>query len=67
MTEGRLRREKKRLLMVRDADLGPQKRLRLGAAQMTAAREVFMAGMAARGFTRAEALRTWKKAPPRPK
>lgn len=61
------REKKRRLLVLRDASLTPRDRARLGAAQLTAARTVFMAGMAARGFTRAEALRAWRTAAVRPK
>lgn len=53
--------------MVRDAAMSPGQRVRLGSAQTAAARAVFMAGMAARGFTRAEALRAWKDSAPRAK
>ena len=56
------REKKDRLLVLRDRALAPHDRVRLGAAQATAARVVFMAGMAARGFTRAEALRAWRDA-----
>lgn len=59
----RLRAEKRRLLRVRDAALSPRRRLEVGAAQSTAARTLFMAGMAARGFSRSEALRAWRDAP----
>lgn len=58
--------KKKKLLLLRDASLSPRNRVHLGAAQAAAARTVFMAGMAARGFTRAEALRAWRSAAPRP-
>jgi hypothetical protein len=56
------RENKKKQLLVRDASLSPRERVHLGAAQTVAARTVFMAGMAARGFTRAEALRAWRSA-----
>lgn len=58
-----LREEKRRLLRVRDAALSPRRRLEVGAAQSAAARTLFMAGMAARGFSRAAALRAWRSAP----
>jgi hypothetical protein len=54
------RAKKRDLLLVRDAAMGPRERVRLGSVQAVAARTVFMAGMAARGFTRAEALRAWR-------
>jgi|GEM_PF-5311000 len=56
-----LRAEKKRLLVVRDAALGPAGRVRAATALSAAARTVFMAGMAARGFTRAQARLAWRK------
>lgn len=62
----RLRAEKKRLVASRDAALSPEKRLRLGAAHVAAARALFMAGLAARGFSRREALREWRRALARP-
>ena len=63
MKENRPYREKKKgLLLLRDASLSPRDRMRLGAVQTTAAKTVFMAGMAVRGFTRAEALRAWRSA-----
>ncbi len=58
----KLRAEKRRLLRARDAALTPTRRMELGAAQSAAARTVFMAGMAARGFSRAEAVRAWRAA-----
>jgi hypothetical protein len=57
----KLRAEKKRLLVVRDAALGPAGRVKSAAALSTAARKVFMAGMAARGFTPAEARAAWRE------
>ena len=62
----RLRNEKRRLLGERDAALSPRRRMELGVVQASAARAVFMAGMAARGFNREEALREWRRAPIRP-
>lgn len=57
----RLRAEKNRLTEERDAALTPRQRMELGAVQMAAAREVFMAGMTARGFSPQEALRAWRR------
>lgn len=58
---GPLRAEKRRLLVVRDAALDPKRRARAGDDLASAARKVFMAGMAARGFSRAEALARWRR------
>ena len=60
---GGLRAAKRRLLRARDEALGPRRRLEVGAVQTSAARVVFMAGMAARGFSRQEAIRAWRSAP----
>lgn len=57
----RFRSEKQRLLSARDAALSPRERMELGAVYMAAARTLFMAGMAARGFTRQEALKEWRR------
>ncbi|MBI4423020.1 MAG: hypothetical protein HY554_04805 [Elusimicrobia bacterium] len=62
----RLREEKRRLSRARDAALSPRQRLEAGAAQALAARRLFMAGMAARGFSREEALRVWRASADRP-
>lgn len=56
----RLRAEKKRLMSVRDAALGTTGRMRSAASQAACARKVFMAGMTARGFSKAAALRIWR-------
>lgn len=56
-----LRAEKRRLALARDAALTPHQRLELGAAQLAAARTLFMAGLAACGFSRQEALREWRR------
>ena len=60
-----LRAAKRRLLRDRDAALSPRRRMEVGAAQSAAARTLFMAGMAARGFSRSEALSAWRSAPTR--
>jgi hypothetical protein len=64
-TLARLRLEKKRLILHRDAALRPAGRLEAASQSYAAAKALFFAGMAARGFTKAQALRLWREQAPR--
>jgi hypothetical protein len=61
----RLRLEKKRLILRRDAALSPVGRLKAAAQSHVAAKRLFFAGMAARGFTKTQALHLWREQAPR--
>jgi len=58
-----LRVEKKLLIAGRDAALSVAGRLKSGEQSHDAAQVVFFAGMAARGISRARALRLWRAKP----